>query len=190
MCVLAALVVIGSALANDDKTEIALLETNYKAAAESLRDALLNQLNDASTQFRVVHDLSQTIVLSNEIHARIAKALKKSSPVVMNVPAQLQLENVSLSPPTLRRDQDDLYFRFHSMILVRFSLLTKEGKPSSFTPIECSLPCAASPQFQWQFPTAADAIDCAKKECDRRNSGMVDINVNDAELLESLAKKR
>jgi hypothetical protein len=120
------------------------LERGYATAAKQLRICLINSFQDAAT---VAH-----------IHAALIEAK-----LDIGAPG-LRLRSISLTPPTLRQDPNDLYKRYASAVVFEVDQLDRNGQAVKAQPIEVSLPVYANPELRWSFPDCDQALRSLSKK--------------------------
>lgn len=125
------------------------LEAGYASAAQKLRAEVEEKL----THQRVRDGIFDTLRVGHERRARAEG--REPAPFRDGV----KVIDISTVPPGLRQDPNDLYWRYHSAVRVRFQLLDFDGQVlTDRKPIDVDVPVAARPNGEWIFPEPRSVI--------------------------------
>lgn len=152
--------------------DTAALEQGYRASAEQLGKCIAESFADPKTC------------------EQILSPMKKAYTAAKMTPEQagLKLQSISLDPPLLKQDPNDLYKRFHSAVVFRFRAIDLNGELLNAQPYEVILDAYADPKMKWSFPSCDDALAAATAQC--TETGMAILKtVGEIKIMEAEAKR-
>lgn len=140
------------------------LEHGYKAAAENLRANLVTALTDQGVEDDILQRDREAEDSSNKAmrmaDARLGKQPVEGRPIADKV----LVESISVVPPELVKDENDLYKRYKSSVKITVRIANSQGH------LVCSIPVSANPSEQWNFPNTSAALASVKEAFDHEAS--------------------
>lgn len=149
--------------------EPAALEQGYRKAATELVRCISDRFGDPKVCQRVFAEIKKAdeAVYRAETEAKKIFA-EKASAVRLHEHAGLAVKSVSLVPPFLKQDPNDLDKRVHSAVLIKYKTLDASGREVSAKLHEATLEAVADRKMQWSFPSCDDAVAAATARYNER----------------------
>ena len=149
---------------------MARLQQNYAAMSASVASAVANALSNPRVQASILQEFRTAAQNQFDLSAKLRmqtpsefdKAFHPERIPTANLPRTVELLRVTNTPPTLRRDPNDLLFPIKSTLTVTFRINDRFGEFTVESPV------AASEKGVWKEPSSGEITQQIKAQCDAK----------------------